>query len=197
MNCPQIEPLVLLQDSGEISEDQQQELASHLNTCADCRKLKTDLDRLRQTLHEGAHDLRGPSRHTLTLIRKAAKRRRSPAPWVMSAPWRIALATAASLILCLTTLQFIHSPPPPADQPSLATEIIPLIAIITGSESGHLALEGENTELTVLANELLRLQEMSFEWPVDKKESPIPPEDYQPTTLQWNNSPGSLSGRYG
>lgn len=193
MNCTDMASFVLLQDSGEILPSQQQELDEHLITCAACRTLKADLGILRNTLRAEANQRTGPSRQTLTLIRKAAQRRTSP--WVISAPWRIALATAASLALCLTTLRFSMSPTPPAAQAAMATEIIPLIAIITGVDHGRLTMEGDDTELTVLANELLRLQEMAIDWPVEKTESPTPHEDYQPTTLLLNNSHGSLSGR--
>ncbi|MEI6167473.1 MAG: zf-HC2 domain-containing protein [bacterium] len=195
MNCTDMASLVLLQDSGELLPGQQRELDEHLSTCGACRMLKADLGILRNTLQAEASQRTGPSRQTLTLIRKASKRGTSPAPRVISAPWRIALATAASLALCLTTLRFSISPTPPAAQAALATEIIPLIAIITGVDHGLLTMEGDDTELTVMANELLRLQEMAIEWPVDKYESPTPHEDCQPTTLLLNNSRGSLSGK--
>ena len=134
-------------------------------------------------------------------IRKAAQRQHAPRSWMWAHSWPVALAAAASLALCLTTLRFSIMPrsiaPDTSDQGSLATEIIPLIAIITGQEPIQLTIEGDETELTVLANELLRLQDMAVEWPGDKMDSPTLPEDYQPTTLLWNNNHGPQFERCG
>jgi hypothetical protein len=41
----------------------------------------------------------------------------------------------------------------------------------------------------------LRLQDMSSEGTTEQRESATPHEDYQPTTLLWNNNPGSQSER--
>ncbi|MEI7880260.1 MAG: hypothetical protein WCI95_05225 [bacterium] len=201
MNCEMIGQLLLLQDSGEISEAQQQELAQHLNDCSACRQLKGDLVSLRKTFIIEASRYPGPSRHTLTVIRKAARRQHAPKPWIWAHPWPVALAAAASLALCLTTLRFSIMPRSIAHDTSgqvpLATEIIPLIALITGNEAGQLTMEGDETELTVLANELLRLQDMAVEWPGEKMDTPTLPEDYQPTTLLWHNIPGPQFERCG
>ena len=195
MNCTEMATLVLLQDSGEITPGQQQALDEHVRTCAACQKLKADLGVLRHTLQAEASHLPGPSPRTLSLIRKATAHRPAPAFRLISTPWRIALATAAGLALCLTTLRFGLAPGQPAAQAELASEIIPLIALITGNDDGVLPLKGDDAELTILANELLRLQDMSSEGTTEQRESATPHEDYQPTTLLWNNNPGSQSER--
>ena len=201
MNCEEIEQLVLLQDSGEISADQAQILLHHLSHCPACRKFGDDLLSLRGELFTASCRDAEPSQKALVSIRKAAKQHHSSQVRIFSHPWPIALAAAASLILCLTTLRFsaLHSAKLPliTAQDSLATEIIPLIAMITGTEINQVTMDGDEPELTVLANELLRLQDMAVEWPGEVNDTLIPPEDYQPTTLLWNNIPESLSGRYG
>jgi|GEM_PF-1419120 hypothetical protein len=203
MNCADIEKLILLQDSGEISEDQEQELITHLNNCEICCGNSSNLASLRKTFTSEARHLPEPSQKTFTIIRKAAKRHHNPKARPFSIPWplALALATAASLTLCLTTLRFSIGPslnlPAPIVQNSHAIEIIPLIAYITGTEPVQFTMEGDDAELTVLANELLRLQDMAIEWPGDKMDTPTLPEDYQPTTLLWNNIPGPQFGRCG
>jgi hypothetical protein len=201
MNCADIEKLILLQDSGEISRDQERELATHLKNCERCCGISSNLASLRKTFATETRHLPEPSQQTLAIIRKAAKRHHHPKQWPFSSPWPLALATAASLALCLTTLRFSIGPslhlPAPIVQNSHAIEIIPLIAYITGTEPVQFTLEGDDAELTVLANELLRLQDMTIEWPGDKMDTPTLPEDYQPTTLLWNNIPGPRSGRCG
>lgn len=201
MNCMDIEPLILLQDSGEISDIQQQKLIMHLENCAACRKLSADLGLLRKTIRDGSNIHTGPLPSTLAHIREAATGHHTPKMWIFTHPWPVAFAVAASLLFCLTTLRFVVAPPALAPtiaaQASHATEIIPLIAMITGMEPRQLPLEGDDTELTILANELLRLQGMAVEGSDEKTDSTTQPEDYQPTTLLWNNIPGSPSGRYG
>lgn len=203
MNCTDAEQLILLKDSGEISDIQVQTLVEHLSGCAACCELTGDLDSLRKTMKAGSINLPAPSRQTISRIRKVAKRQANNTPWIMSYPWPTVLAAAASITLFVSILRFspgLSSVAPltlTAGSGSHAIEIIPLIAMITGSEESPLIMEGDETELTVLANELLRLQDMPTEWPGDKTEATILPEDYQPTTLLWNNTPGPLSGRYG
>ncbi len=198
MNCVDMEPLILLMDSGEISETQKRVLMKHLSECQACRQQNTDLATLHQCLRTHVLHPAGPSRQTLDHIRQAAQRPSSAKVWLRH-PWPIAIAAAASLALCLTTLHFSQGPsvktPALVSQKGHAVEIIPLIAMITGTGITPLVTESNETELTVLANELLRLQEMAIDWPGDKMEIPTPPEDYQPTTLLWNSIPGPLSGR--
>jgi len=201
MNCADMEPLVLLQDSGEISEAQKQELVKHLSACSACRQQNTDLAFLRKTLSDGAQNLPEPSQQILAHIRTAAQHRYSPKMSIWTRPWPIALAAAASLALCLTSLRFFVSSSSVistrSTQSKDAIEIIPLIAMITGTESIQLTMEGNETDLTVLANELLRLQDMTLEWPKEKMDTPTLPEDYQPTTLLWNNIRGPQPERCG
>jgi len=201
MNCADAELLVLLMDSGEISTAQHHDLVDHLKDCEACRTLSREMASLRQTYATETDPHPGPSQQTLTRIRKAAKQHHTRRFQIIHHPWPIAIAAAASLIFCFATLRFANTSPPrvPAlsAQGSHAVEIIPLIAMITGREPNQITMEGDETELTVLADELLRLQDMAIDWPGETKDSLILPEDYLPTTLQWNNTHGSLSEIYG
>ncbi len=201
MNCSNMEQLVLLKDSGEISRDQEQELMMHVEVCSECRKATDDLGLLRNTYIAATLALPGPSQEAIGRILKAAKGRPSAATWLWSHPKTVALAAAASLIFCLTSTYVSKAPSlikPIASAHNInATEIIPLIAMITGTEPSLLTMEGEESELAVMASELLRLQDMNMEGTADRIDEAILSEDYQPTTLLWNNTPVPLSGIYG
>ena len=202
MNCTDMEQLVLLQDSGELTPDQRQTLEEHLARCQPCRECKTGLVHLHVTLAAAMDQQPSPSREKLDRIHRAAvQHHHRPIMRVITQPWPVALAAAACLAFCLTTLRFsavhqttTHGTATPAE---LATEIIPIIALITGSESILQDQDGNETDITILANELLRLQDVAIDVPTEKTETFTLPEDYQPTTLQWNSSPEFLPERYG
>ncbi len=201
MNCTDIEKLILLQDSAEISRTQQQELITHLNSCTDCQQRQAELRLLRELLSATTQAHLGPTPKTLTTILNAAQRKQSPKPWIVQHLWPITLAAAAGITLCLTTLTFLSGPraiaPGNTAQKTLAAEIIPLIAMISGTDPSQINTETDDTELTVLADEFLRLQDITLDGPAEINETTTLPEDYQPTTLLWNSSPGLLSERYG
>lgn len=201
MNCTDMERLVLLQDSGELTQDQQQELAKHLAHCPSCRDWHADLTQLHMSFAAEMNQRPGPSQKTMDSIHRAAMQRHKPIMLVFTRPWPIAIAAAASLTFLLTTLRFSagHQATAHVDaaQAGVATEIIPIIALITGSESTPSEQDRNEPDITVLANELLRLQNVVIDLPVENAETVTPPEDYQPTTLQWNNNPESRSEIYG
>jgi len=201
MNCSDMETLLLLQDSGEISDAQRLELAQHLNGCAACLELRADLASLRKTLRTKSLYQPGPSQEVLKSIRDAAELQITRKRWMSARPWRMAVAAAACLAICLTTTRFLFVSPKVALEPlprnSLATELIPLVAIIMGTETEPLLATSEDSSLTILANELLRLQGMTVELPDEKGDDLIQPGDYPPTTLLWNNTPESQFGRCG
>lgn len=201
MKCTDAGQLILLQDSGEISALQKEALAQHRETCATCRQFSEDLVNMRTLISGSKPEGLGPSAQLLFNIRHQAQQPRTPTPSILTHSWHIALAAAAGLILCLTILKFTWLPLPTPDtqagQGGLASEIIPLIALITGNEASAISLEEGDAGLTALANELLRLQDPAGEWSDDTPESITLPEDYLPTTLQWHNTLGLQSGRCG
>ncbi len=124
MKCNEIQNLVLLEDSGEITAGQRQTLARHLEACADCRALQSRLALLRQTL--GTADLSRitPSAKVLETIRDAARKPRPRFHWHLAQPWKVALATAASLTLCLTGVQVVNSRQATSDMEALAEQLV-------------------------------------------------------------------------
>lgn len=201
MKCTDAGQLILLQDSGEISVLQQDALAQHMATCTACRQFSADLTRMRALITCSKHEWPGPSSQALLNIRLQAQKPRTLTPRILAHPWPIALAAAAGLILCLTVLRFsvlpLPAPNTQAGPGELASEIIPLIALITGNDTSAMSLEEGDAGLTALANELLRLQDPAGEWSEDTPGSITLPEDCHPTTLQWNNTRGLQSGKCG
>lgn len=201
MKCVDIEKLILIQESGEISARQRQALAQHMANCTECLQFSADLDKMRELICDGKPDFSGPSIQTLANIRQEICKPHTPSLKILTHPWRIALAAAAGLVIGLTPLIFSTGHTPPSHtyskQSTLATEIIPLITLIKGNAPATLFFEGEDSGLTALADELLRLQETSWDYTEDMPENAILPEDYQPTTLQWNNTHALQLGRYG
>ncbi|MEI6516208.1 MAG: hypothetical protein WCO77_09525 [bacterium] len=124
MHCNEIQNLILLEDSGEITAGQRQPLAGHLEACADCRALKTELASLRQTL--GTADLSRitPSRKVLETIQTAARKPHPRFHWHLAQPWKVALATAASLTLCLTGVQVMNSRQATSNIEALAEQLV-------------------------------------------------------------------------
>ena len=47
MNCKDVEPLIYLHAGGELSEQEQQTVRHHLDTCESCRKLDASLNTMR------------------------------------------------------------------------------------------------------------------------------------------------------
>ncbi len=192
MNCTQIEKLILLQDSGELTGRQQQDLDDHLTECAVCRQIRADLHLLRHVLKETPAYLAAPSPAILESIQDAARRHAMQTPRPLSIPWRGILAAAASLAICLTSLKFITTPSvnPSLAEHSAATEIVPLVALVMGDESASENYSDES-DMTILADQLLILQGMKVDSQNDLMDDFTSLEDNQPTTLQWNNKSGS------
>lgn len=198
MNCSDMHNMLLLQDSGEITDSERQELAAHLNDCAACRALRADLAVLRRALNASPVAQSGPSQDVLGAIRKAAGEHRFKSRWQMGHPWRAALSAAAGLVICLTGVRFLNAPSSLSGVKSagsgVATEILPLSAIVMGSEADLDSYSGD-TELEVLADQLLILQGMKVDARDDLMDESSQPEDSQPTALQWNSIPEPRSGK--
>lgn len=196
MNCTEMEQLLLLKDSGELPESRQLMVAQHLKTCGACRQLLSDLEAIRGLMNKRSAAQTGPTPQILAEIHRAATHPASPKLRLLTSHWSIAMAAAAVILLCVTMLRFPGTQTTSSPE-ALAMEVIPLIAIITGSDPALLLQEEDDAGLNVIANELLRLQEIPPEGSVENGENITLPADYQPTTLQWNNTHGSQSGRYG
>jgi hypothetical protein len=192
MNCTQIENLILLQDSGELTGRQRQDLDRHLAECPACRQSQTDLSLLRKVLKDTPASRTSPSPAILESIRTAAERHTLRTPRQLSIPWRGILAAAASLAICLTSLKFMAPHQPTSARvtgDSVATEIVSLIALVMGNEEFDASYSNES-DMTILADQLLILQGMKVDSRTDLMDDFTSLEDNQPTTLQWNSNSG-------
>ena len=196
MNCEAARTLMLLQDSGELPGSEHPPLENHLKSCRTCRDFQAELEALRHALACQAPALPGPSPEVMATIRAAAMAHPDALNWRMTPYWKSALATAAGLLLCLAGIRFLA--PGPRDHASpVATEILPLAALIMGIDAYEEPSSGYS-DIAALANQLLILQEMKAELGDDETANEfISPEDNLPTTLQWNNSSESHRGKYG
>jgi predicted anti-sigma-YlaC factor YlaD len=189
MNCTQIENLILLQDSGELTGRQRLDLDCHLAECPACRQTRADLTLLRQTLEKVSASRTSLSPAILESIRDASEQHARRTPRQLSIPWRGVLAAAASLAICLTSLKFMttHHAVSALANHSAATEIVPLVALVMGNE-GSQASYSDESDMTILADQLLILQGMKVDSRNDLMDDFTSLEDNQPTTLQWNSN---------
>lgn len=198
MNCNETEQLVLLRDSGELPLPRQQELESHLGDCPACRRLQDTLQTVRQTVQTSPVFRSEPAPAVMDAIRTAAQRHSRRPPLAMPIPWRGFLAAAASLMLCLASMAIFTRQPAgvPVATTRAATEILPLAALVMGSEATTEPYTAES-EAGVVADQLLRLQGMAVYTLEDLINDFSSPEDNRPTTLLWNSSCEPRPGRHG
>lgn len=192
MNCEEVKILILLQDSGELPESRKQVLESHMATCATCREQQKELGQLRKAMQSTYAGMPRPSDATLQAIQSAAEQQTTHVRWVVWPAWKVAMAAAAGLLLCLTGLQ-VMTPAPVfrgrtlGTGPIVATEIVPLASFVMGDETNLESYSGDSA-MGMLADQLLILQGMKVDSREDLMDDVISPEDNLPTTLQWNNS---------
>ena len=83
----------------------------------------------------------------------------------------------------------IHRAAPALAKNSPATEIVSLVALVMGNE-GSQASYSDESDMTILADQLLILQGMKMDSQIDLMDDFTSLEDNQPTTLQWNSISG-------
>jgi len=192
MNCTTFETLILLKDSGEVTESESRTLDEHLNTCKTCRELASDLASLRQVFRNQQDMTRAPSPTVLETIRSTADEKISGIHWAMHPLWKVALATAACFVVFLAGVRFLahslskHRTPSP--EYSIASEILPLVDLVMGESDPSADLYSGKSDLTILADHMLILQGVKIDSGDDLFSEFIEPEDTLPTTLQWNNN---------
>jgi negative regulator of sigma E activity len=189
MNCNELEKLILLEDSGELTQRQQQELANHLPGCPTCRQQRHTLAALRHAMRVSPAFQTEPAPAVLDSIRIAAERHCRLSPISVSIPWRGIIAAAASVTICLASLLFLTREPAgsPLAKNRTATEIVPLVALVMGKDASPVNYTGES-EMAVLADQLLILQGMQVDARDDLITDFTSLEDNRPTTLLWNSS---------
>ena len=169
MNCIEMRKLILLQDSGEISELQRLELESHLIGCPDCRQHLASLDWVRQAVKTVTPTRTSPSNKVMESIHEEARKHHTRFHWHLSLPWKAALVAAASLVICLSSVQlFTRSPGQPGNTQSTTQDA---------------------ADLEALTKQLLMLQEANMNAAEELADDFILLEDRQPTTLRGNNTP--------
>ena len=112
MNASQLEQLLLLEQSGELTEKQRRALAAELGANPAARQLRAELQRLATALPPGG-SAPGPGAAARIAARLAGARPRM-------AVWRPALAAAAALAL-LVGVRTYHGRPGPAAAGAAAT----------------------------------------------------------------------------
>ena len=197
MNCNDSINMILLRDSGELSPLLQETLEAHLKTCAPCRASVSALSGMHQVIQSMNGTAMGPSLNVTGVIHAAAQEQALRSRWTISPFWRVAMAAAAVIALCLTGVRFL-SPSLPSSQPytaslhPVATELVPLAALVMGGTETAMDSCYGDSDLAVLADQLLILQGVKTDAREDLTGDPISPEDNRPTTLQWNSSFESL-----
>jgi len=201
MNCIESIRAILLRDSGELTDDQIQILSGHLATCAECAAFASDLSLAHQLIQDQRDIPTGPSPAVLEVIRKAADRQAASVYWTASPLWKVALAAAAGLAICLTGVRIL--PPAGVSQqamagiPCIATEILPLVALVMDDHDAMLDTYSGESDIGIVADQMLILQGVKAELQDDEITEPTSPEDTPPTVLRWNSSSGSQSETYG
>jgi len=192
MNCKQSEKLILLKDSGELNGSDLLSLDGHLNVCSTCREFDSALSHLRLVVQR-EHDMpNGPSSSVLEAIQVAAGNKASRVHWTETPFWKVAMAVAAGLAVCLTGIRFLAPTQliqqSPTEENSIATEIVPLVALVMGGNDSSLDNYSGESDLSILADQLLILQGMKVDAREDAMIESTSPEDNFPTTLLWNSN---------
>lgn len=190
MNCEEARNKILLTDSGELTESPQAELATHLESCGDCRSFSRQLGAMHALITSSRPALE-PAEGSLGAIRAAAHRS-VRLHWLASPAWRPVLAAAASLMLCLVGMRMIVlSSLSRSSGRNVATEIVPLSAWVMGSEADEVTARGDSA-MSLLADQMLILQGLKVEPAEEVSLEATGPEESLPTTLLWRNSPAPL-----
>ncbi len=110
MNCKDVEPLIYLHAGGELSEQEQQIVRHHLDTCESCRKLDASLNTMR-TLTLGTGHIPDALPTAGSILSTLAKEQQPDKVRRLLTPLRLA---AASLLLLMVSalayqeVQFSH-----------------------------------------------------------------------------------------
>lgn len=117
MKPKQLEQLLLLEQSGELTDKQRRELEARLAASADARRLREELRRFAAALPVPAvQPAPGAAARIATRLRQPAK----PSFTLLPA-WKPALAAAAALGLLLGVRTFRPDPNPGADDSAVAS----------------------------------------------------------------------------
>lgn len=187
MTCDDIRNWLLLQDSGELPEAQRLLLVQHCEACSSCRALQEELDLLHRMAASGRVKA-GPSAQVMAAIHTAALQECARKP-IVAPYWKVALAAAATLLLCLTGLRQVGFHGTRGE--TIATEIVPLSALVMGHDLEPDSLFTGETDMAILADQMLILQGMKEDSLEEVFNEVISPEDSHSTVPQWNSNAAS------
>ena len=198
MNCNDMEKLILLSQSGELSHWKRRRLELHLAACAECKTFEAETVRLTAATREAAAiDCQTlPAEVLRDILRKAGRRADLPeTAWIPALRPLLALAAGLGLIVGILSLPTLRSPRAPGHHSAHngMGDLSSLLTLMIGTDQ-------EDTELAPhspaslnrsdMAHRILLLQGMNVETPEPDLEETTLPEEIQPTTLQWHSSPG-------
>ena len=106
MKCTEAEKWILLQDSGERSEQHGHALVAHLHDCEACQRFQHVLTET----HSIALPAEEPSEALLNNIKREARLRAPEPKKSLLIYWKPALATAASVMIALGLFFTVYSP---------------------------------------------------------------------------------------
>ena len=140
MNPNQLERLLLLEQSGELSPRQRRELNAELDASAEARRQR---GRIRDFASAIPPSTAQPSPGTVQRIHARLQSRPTPSP-IFHPVWKSALASAAALALLIGVHAYRSSPNPTPSEPAVAS-------VTTASEEEWTdPLDSEFTELESL-----------------------------------------------
>lgn len=189
-NCDKFHQLLLLEESGELTQDRRRELEIHLNECSDCANYRREITTI---LNLGRKSLPGglPS---VQAINNILARAGEPGGEIVffAHPWRIAAGIAAVLAVILGVFFTVTTPSGPSGNAGFAAgdlNVVLSLADEDGTETPTAGQAGsEEAQLKELAGRLLKMQGFSIE----ETEEPEDVIDlFLPTALQSHNIPAS------
>lgn len=188
-HCERMRNLLILQESGELTAGDAEELARHLDNCAECKAFRSDMtcivENCRTCLPEHL-----PSDNTVNLVLEHA---RSGKPNII--PFVRYMRTAAGIAALFAVMLSVFfladrrnaSSPSGSDSGSGRMEII--LALASGGEiqaEASVTADSEDEKLQALSKQLLLIQGFGFEETAD-------PDDvtglFMPTALLSRNNP--------
>lgn len=206
MNCRDAERNILLRSSGEIGEEQKAGLVEHLAGCEACRAYSVDVSGLRQLMLDAAPDAPDALVAGVLSVRPVRQLDAVRFPWQRQLRW-VTLAAAAGLMLFFGVWQAFRGIPGNRvnldDSRGIRIAAISDFIFVMTHPDGPQELEegsessGPAKDFETLAEQILATQGLDMDFAAELGEEVSLLEEHLPTTLQWHNNPGLLSGRYG
>jgi anti-sigma factor RsiW len=192
--CDKIHELILLEDSGELSRDEAQELGKHLDKCPDCDAYRNDVKSL---MNESRDALPGgtPSEESIEKVISFAQSDKGNVVFFAS-PWRIAAGIAAVLAIALGSFLAVHTPNNAASNDG-GYGIGDVQIMVALASDGNVTTPSEDSDLTdeaqlkALANTLLKLQGFEMK---EQEDTGDVTDLFLPTALQLHSTRVSPAG---